>query len=169
MLTDRAIKANKPQARPYKLFDGHGLYLYVTPKGSRLWRQKYRWGERPPQAETSGGLPISGGCRGSHGCRHSPGRKGAARRGEVDQVSIHCSHQSLRPQPHQQAGHMTARLPIHHAKKPLPAGGPKHDLKRILTVACKAWFMSSSLVCGKDALPAGCQRAWSDRASLAIC
>jgi integrase len=42
MLTDRQIRAAKPLGRPYKLADGHGLYLYVTPKGSRLWRLKYR-------------------------------------------------------------------------------------------------------------------------------
>jgi integrase len=43
MLTDRAIKAARPRARPYKLADGRGLYLFITPKGSRLWRQKFRW------------------------------------------------------------------------------------------------------------------------------
>ena len=42
MLTDRQIRAAKPLGRPYKLSDAHGLYLYVTPKGSKLWRMKYR-------------------------------------------------------------------------------------------------------------------------------
>jgi integrase len=42
MLTDRQIRAAKPAKRAYKLADAHGLYLYVTPKGSRLWRLKYR-------------------------------------------------------------------------------------------------------------------------------
>ena len=42
-LTDLAIRKTRPKARPTKLFDGGGLYLYVTPSGGRLWRQKYRW------------------------------------------------------------------------------------------------------------------------------
>jgi integrase len=43
-LTDTAIKAAKPQARPYKLTDERGLYLHVQPAGSKLWRFKYRIG-----------------------------------------------------------------------------------------------------------------------------
>jgi integrase len=46
MLTDRRIRAAKPLGRAYKLFDARGLYLYVTPQGSRLWRLKYRWAGR---------------------------------------------------------------------------------------------------------------------------
>ncbi len=43
-LTERAIKALKPQGKPYKAADGAGLYLYVTPAGGKLWRLKYRFG-----------------------------------------------------------------------------------------------------------------------------
>jgi integrase len=42
MLTDAAIRAAKPREKAYKLFDGLGLYLEVTPTGSKLWRLKYR-------------------------------------------------------------------------------------------------------------------------------
>ena len=57
--------------------------------------------------------------------------QGAARPRESDQVSIHGSHQGLRPRPRQQAGHMTARPPIHHAKKSLASRGPStHDPER---------------------------------------
>jgi integrase len=41
-LTFAAIKNAKGQAKPYKLTDGDGLYLYVTPNGSRYWRMNYR-------------------------------------------------------------------------------------------------------------------------------
>ena len=41
-LTDTAIKTAKPAAKPYKLFDEKGLYLLVDPRGTRLWRLKYR-------------------------------------------------------------------------------------------------------------------------------
>ena len=45
-LTDRAIKSFKPGPKPYKRFDGGGLFLFVKPNGSKLWRFKYRlWGK----------------------------------------------------------------------------------------------------------------------------
>lgn len=43
-LTDTAIKAAKPRAAAYKLADGGGLFLTVTPSGGRLWRMKFRHG-----------------------------------------------------------------------------------------------------------------------------
>jgi len=42
-LTDQACKTAKPKQRAYKLSDGGGLYLEVTPQGSKLWRLKYRF------------------------------------------------------------------------------------------------------------------------------
>lgn len=42
-LTDIEIKKSKPAAKPYKRFDGGGLYLLITPSGSKLWRLKYRF------------------------------------------------------------------------------------------------------------------------------
>ncbi|MBM4219086.1 MAG: DUF4102 domain-containing protein [Gammaproteobacteria bacterium] len=42
-LTDAEIRAAKPTEKPYKLFDGGGLYLLVNPDGSRWWRVKYRY------------------------------------------------------------------------------------------------------------------------------
>ena len=41
-LTDRAIRALKPDPKSYKRFDGRGLYLEVMPAGSKLWRLQYR-------------------------------------------------------------------------------------------------------------------------------
>jgi len=43
MLTESAVRAAKPQLKAYKKFDERGLYLAVTPTGSRLWRFKYRF------------------------------------------------------------------------------------------------------------------------------
>jgi integrase len=40
-LTDVAVRSAKPREKPYKLFDGRGLYLLVDPKGGRWWRFKY--------------------------------------------------------------------------------------------------------------------------------
>ena len=36
------VKNAKPQEKTYKLFDGGGLFLKVTPTGSKLWNLKYR-------------------------------------------------------------------------------------------------------------------------------
>jgi len=43
-LTDRQIATAKAKPKPYKMADGGGLYVQVTPKGSKLWRMKYRFG-----------------------------------------------------------------------------------------------------------------------------
>src|SRR5690554_6945452 len=42
--TDKAIKAAKPEAKAYKMSAGQGMYLFVSPSGSKLWRLKYRHG-----------------------------------------------------------------------------------------------------------------------------
>ena len=44
MLTALAIENAKPRDKPYKLTDGSGLHLLVTPSGSKLWRFRYRFG-----------------------------------------------------------------------------------------------------------------------------
>ncbi|RQR73755.1 MULTISPECIES: phage integrase central domain-containing protein [unclassified Burkholderia] len=43
-LTDILIRNARPGEKPQKLFDGGGLFLYVTPGGGKLWRLKYRFG-----------------------------------------------------------------------------------------------------------------------------
>ena len=43
-LTDPKVRLAKPTEKPYKLFDGGGLFLLVQPGGSKLWRLKYRFG-----------------------------------------------------------------------------------------------------------------------------
>ncbi len=44
--SDAKFRAAKPREKPYKLFDGGGLYLLVTSEGGRYWRLKYRFGGR---------------------------------------------------------------------------------------------------------------------------
>lgn len=46
MLTESTIRAAKPANKPYKRFDGKGLYLTVNPAGSKLWRMQYWYGGR---------------------------------------------------------------------------------------------------------------------------
>jgi integrase len=41
-LTDTAIRGAKPNATNRKIADEKGLYLLITPTGSKLWRLKYR-------------------------------------------------------------------------------------------------------------------------------
>lgn len=45
-LTNTACKNAKTKEKPYKIFDGDGLFLYVMPNGSKYWRLKYRFGNR---------------------------------------------------------------------------------------------------------------------------
>ncbi len=42
-LTDSRIRNAKPLAKPYKLSDGGGMYLLVTPDGARCWRLDCRF------------------------------------------------------------------------------------------------------------------------------
>ncbi|WP_033074093.1 tyrosine-type recombinase/integrase [Sphingopyxis sp. MWB1] len=42
VLTDTAIRKAKPKEKPYKVSDSQGLYLLINPRGSKLWRVKYR-------------------------------------------------------------------------------------------------------------------------------
>lgn len=41
-LNDLAIRKAEPRDKPYKLADGGGLFVLVTPSGGKLWRLKYR-------------------------------------------------------------------------------------------------------------------------------
>jgi integrase len=45
-LTDAAVRGIKPGSKPFKVFDGRGLFLLVTPAGGKLWRMKYRFAHR---------------------------------------------------------------------------------------------------------------------------
>ena len=40
-LSDAKARNAKPQARPYKISDGEGLFLLVATTGSKYWRLKY--------------------------------------------------------------------------------------------------------------------------------
>lgn len=59
VLTESKCKAAKPRERPYKLFDGHGLYLYVSVAGGRSWRMSYRV-DGKQQTATFGPYPLLG-------------------------------------------------------------------------------------------------------------
>jgi len=42
-LSEVKVRNTKPQGNAYKLFDGGGLFLFVTPSGGKLWHFKYRF------------------------------------------------------------------------------------------------------------------------------
>jgi len=42
-LTDTTIRHAKPTDKPQKLFDGSGLFLFISPNGAKSWRLKYRF------------------------------------------------------------------------------------------------------------------------------
>ena len=43
MLTDLACRRAAASAKPVKMTDAHGLFLYVLPSGYKSWRWKYYW------------------------------------------------------------------------------------------------------------------------------
>jgi integrase len=43
-LSDVKCKTAKPKHKPYKLYDGLGMFLEIRPNDSRYWRLKYRFG-----------------------------------------------------------------------------------------------------------------------------
>jgi integrase len=43
-LNDVAVRKAKPEAKAYRMADGGGMYLEVTPNGSKYWRLAYRHG-----------------------------------------------------------------------------------------------------------------------------
>ncbi len=45
-LTDTEIRKAKAKASAYRMSDGGGLYIWITPAGGKLWRWKYRFDGR---------------------------------------------------------------------------------------------------------------------------
>ncbi len=59
MLTATRITHAKSKAKAYKLTDGLGLYLLITPAGGKLWRMKYRFASKE-KALAFGAFPDIG-------------------------------------------------------------------------------------------------------------
>jgi Arm DNA-binding domain len=59
MLTDVQICKAKAAARPYKLTDGGGLHVCVTPSGGKLWRLRYEF-DRKEKLLSIGPYPSVG-------------------------------------------------------------------------------------------------------------
>jgi integrase len=43
-LSDAKVRNAKPRTKPYKITDGEGLFLLITPSGGKYWRLKYFFG-----------------------------------------------------------------------------------------------------------------------------
>lgn len=56
-LTEALIEQTVPKEKPYRLFDGAGLYLEVKPSGSKIWRMKYRQHDGRENVLTFGPYP----------------------------------------------------------------------------------------------------------------
>ena len=54
--TGRDIRSLKPSDKPYRF--GNGLYLWVTPAGTRSWQVRYRDLDGKAQATMIGRLPA---------------------------------------------------------------------------------------------------------------
>ena len=56
-LNDGKCRSAKPSEKPYKLFDGGSLFLYVTPSGGKIWRCAYRV-DGKQQTKSFGNYPL---------------------------------------------------------------------------------------------------------------
>lgn len=56
-LTEMQVRKAKPHEKAYRIFDGGGLYLEVNPKGSRIWRMKFRQANGSENVLTFGPYP----------------------------------------------------------------------------------------------------------------
>ncbi|MGB6689948.1 MAG: integrase arm-type DNA-binding domain-containing protein [Terracidiphilus sp.] len=67
LLTDAKVRNAKPKEKDYRLPDSHGLYLFVTTGGAKLWRWRYRFGGKE-QVMSFGAYPGIGisGAREAH-------------------------------------------------------------------------------------------------------
>jgi hypothetical protein len=45
-LTDTKVRSLKGREKQYKVADGRGLFLVITPTSSKYWRFRYRFGDR---------------------------------------------------------------------------------------------------------------------------
>ncbi len=59
MLTDAKVRNAKAADKPQKLTNSHGLYLYITPNGTKTWRIRYALGGKE-QVLTLGQYPAMG-------------------------------------------------------------------------------------------------------------
>lgn len=59
-LTISQVRALQPREKPYKVFDGEGLFLYVTPAGGKYWRLQYRGPDRKQKTHSIGRFPEVG-------------------------------------------------------------------------------------------------------------
>jgi integrase len=58
-LTVKAVEAAKPREKAYKLADGNGLYLFITPAGGKSWRANFTHAGKQ-QTRTYGRHPEMG-------------------------------------------------------------------------------------------------------------
>ena len=56
-LTDLKIQSIKPSTKSQKVSDGDGMYLYVSPKGTKSWRIDYSFGDKR-YTHTFGKYPV---------------------------------------------------------------------------------------------------------------
>ena len=57
-LTDALCKGYKPTGKGYKKSDGQGMYLFISPAGSKVWRMGYRDGNGREQTLVIGAYPL---------------------------------------------------------------------------------------------------------------
>ena len=70
VLADVKVRQAKPAEQPYKLTDGNGLHLFITPAGGRSWRLRYQkdgksdWSPSAPIPRCRCAKPATGAMKG---------------------------------------------------------------------------------------------------------
>jgi hypothetical protein len=59
VLSDTKVRNAKPGEKGYRLPDGDGMHLFVTPKGAKIWRLRFDW-QGKEQTLTLGSYPEVG-------------------------------------------------------------------------------------------------------------
>lgn len=57
-LSDHQCRSAKPGTKDRKIFDGNGMYLFVSAKGAKVWRMAYRDENDKQQTKTFGAYPT---------------------------------------------------------------------------------------------------------------
>lgn len=81
-LTVKAVEAAKPREKGYKLADGQGLYLFVTPAGGKSWRANYTEAGGKQKTRTYGRWPdmtLADARKAHSGAREAPSTSAAAK------------------------------------------------------------------------------------------
>ena len=122
-LTDVAAKGAKPREKAYKLSDEKGMFLLVTPAGSKWWRLKYRFAGKEKL--------LSLGVYPEIGVRDARDRRDAARKLLLNGIDPSIDRQMQKAASSERSGNSFERVAREWFAKFSPKWAPGHASKII--------------------------------------